>query len=417
MATKINLHADTINRAYVPYLLAPERYQIYFGGSSSGKSVFLATRVAIDALQGRNTLVVRKVGRTIRGSCWNEIIKAISRMNLLAYFDISKSETMITAKNNGAQILFAGLDDVEKVKSITPQNGALTDVWMEEATECGYEDFKQLDKRLRGLSRHSKRMTLSFNPVYQTHWLYKAFFGIWQDGATVARSADTLILKTTYKDNRFLTDDDRAALEREKDPYFYAVYTLGNWGALGDTIFRNWRTEDLSGIEQAYPLRFYGLDFGFASDPCAAVNCAYDRKHGRIYIFSELYEKGLTNSMLAERLHTFCGNAPITCDSAEPKSIAELRGLGVRAVPAKKGADSVVHGIQWLKQSEIIIDVTCVHLREEFTLYQWRKDKDGNSMPVPEDRNNHLIDALRYALEAESQQKIIKIASKEVYGL
>jgi phage terminase large subunit len=324
---------------------------------------------------------------------------------------------VITANNNDKQILFAGLDDVEKIKSTTPQDGPLTDIWIEEATETAYADFKQLDKRLRGRSEHRKRITLSFNPVYQTHWIYREFFGIWDDSKQYAESDTVSILKTTYKDNKFLTADDRSALENESDPYFYQVYTLGNWGVLGDVIFRNWKTEDLSGISNAYPARYYGLDFGFSQDPAAAVDCAFDRKHKRVYVFGELWEKGLTNTLLAERLKAFGGHHPIACDSAEPKSITELRNYGIHAYPVKKGPDSVVHGIQWLQGMEIIIDTSCVHLREELTTYQWKRDKDGNSIRIPEDKNNHLIDALRYALEIESAQRIASTGKRSDFGL
>lgn len=400
---KLRIEPKALNTVYLPHLLENQhRYQIYFGGSSSGKSVFLATRAVLDCLQGRNILVLRNVARTLRGSCWNEIYKAITRMGLTAFFNVSKSDMTITSIQNGAQILFAGLDDVEKIKSITPQSGPLTDIWIEEATETAYEDFKQLDKRLRGASRHTKRLTLSFNPVYKTHWIYREFFQIWDDSRNYAENDSLSILKTTYKDNRFLTDDDRLALENEKDPYFREVYTFGNWGVLGDVIFRNWRTEDLSGISNAYPIRRYGLDFGFSSDPCAAVNIAVDKSRKRVLIFDELYERGLTNSRLAERLRPFAGRGYIVCDSAEPKSIMELAGYDLNVGAALKGPDSVIHGIQWLQNYEIVVDTKCQNMRNELSLYQWRKDKDGNSLAIPEDRNNHLIDALRYAVESES---------------
>lgn len=403
MPMKLRIEPGALNSVYLPHLLGNQhRYQIFFGGSSSGKSVFLATRAALDCMQGRNLLVLRNVARTLRGSCWNEIYKAITRMGLTAYFAISKADMTITCTLNGAQILFAGLDDVEKIKSITPQSGPLTDIWIEEATETAYEDYKQLDKRLRGASKHVKRLTLSFNPVYKTHWIYREFFGIWDDAKTYVESDSVSILKTTYKDNRFLTADDRAALENEKDPYFREVYTLGNWGVLGDIIFRNWRTEDLTPLSAAYPQRLFGLDFGFSSDPCAAVNVAVDKRHRRILVFDEFYERGLTNSMLAERLKTFAGRNFIFCDSAEPKSIRELRNYDLNARAARKGPDSVIHGIQWLQGFEIVLDTRCQNLRNELALYQWRRDKDGNSMAIPEDKNNHLIDALRYAVELES---------------
>ncbi len=413
----LEVDARILNSVYRAYLLKENRYQIYFGGSSSGKSVFLAARAVLDCLTGRNYLIVRKVARTLRGSCWNECIKAIERMKLAPYFSLNKSDMTITAAVGGAQILFAGLDDVEKIKSITPQKGALTDIWMEEATECEYQDMKQLDKRLRGFSAHKKRLTLSFNPVYKTHWIYKEFFYGFEDGETRYEDDRLCILKTTYRDNRFLTPDDRAALENEKDPYYRDVYTLGNWGVLGDVIFRNWRVEDLSEIKKTADKLYFGLDFGFSQDPAAVVKVSYDRARKRVYILDELCERGLTNEQLAREAKRIAGNHYITCDSAEPKSIDELRRYGVRAIAAKKGKDSVEHGIQWLQGHEIIVDNSCTATKQELTLYQWRKDKDGNSLRVPEGRNDHLIDALRYALESESLLKIATTLDKRSIGL
>jgi phage terminase large subunit len=392
------------NDKYYKRLKDDTRLQIYFGGASSGKSYFIAQRIALDTLSGRNTLVLRNVARTLRNTCWNEVIKAITALprTLRDCFNVSKSEMLITATNNGAQILFAGLDDVEKIKSITPANGVLTDIWIEEATETSYDDYKQLEKRLRGESKHKKRITLSFNPIYKEHWLYKEFFKGWADDDTSYQDERLSILKTTYKDNRFLTADDIYELENEQDEYYRDVYTYGNWGVLGDVIFRNWRVDDLSEFKKTADKLYFGLDFGFSSDPCAGAKLHYDRAHKRIYILDELYEKGLTNTALAPVLRDFAGNNYITCDSAEPKSIKELQNMGVRALGAKKGPDSVMHGIQWLQGHEIIIDSKCQNAKNEFQLYQWKKDKDGNSLRVPEDRNNHLIDAIRYAIESES---------------
>jgi len=412
---RITLRGDIINGVYRPHLANQHRYQIYFGGAGSGKSVFLATRCVLDALQGRNTLIVRQVARTLRGSCWNEVVKAISRLGLSSLFRISKTETTITARNNGAQILFAGLDDVEKIKSLTPAYGALTDIWMEEATECAWRDFKQLDKRLRGATRHGKRFTLSFNPVYKSHWIYKEFFSVWREEKNYSENEKISILKTTYRDNRFLTADDRAALEGEKDPYFYQVYTLGNWGAAGDVIFTNWRVEDIG--EDVPGETRMGLDFGFAADPCGFVRLRYDGKRRKIYVLDEMYEKGLTNLELAEKLRPFSSSGPILCDSAEPKSIAELKALGIYALPARKGPDSVLHGVQWLRQQEIILSPRCEKLREELILYQWQQDKEGNTLPRPVDRDNHLIDAMRYALEGDMACRRATTASKADLGL
>ncbi len=381
------------------------RYQIYFGGASSGKSCFLATRAVLDTLQGRNTLIVRQVARTLRTSCWNEVCKAIARMNLTACFRVNRTEMTVTARCNGAQMLFAGLDDVEKIKSVTPQCGALTDIWMEEATECAYADFKQLDKRLRGQTRHEKRITLSFNPVYKTHWIYREFFENWDESRCFYSDNRVSILKTTYRDNAFLTDDDRAALEAERDPYYRQVYTLGNWGVQGDVIFTAWHQEDLSHRALCEERALYGLDFGFAADPTAVVRCAYDRDQRRVYVYDEICEKGLTNRQLAERLAPFVGSGYVICDSAEPKSIAELRGCGIFALPARKGPDSLMHGVQWLRGQEIVVDPRCKNLIRELTLYRWQRDREGNTLRRPQDSDNHLIDAMRYALENEMSER------------
>ena len=405
------------NAVYLPLLQDDTRTQIVFGGGSSGKSYFLGQRTVLDTLQGRNYLILRNVARTLRGSVWNEVTKAITTMGLGDWFLVGKSDMTITALNNGAQIMFAGLDDVEKIKSITPANGVLTDIWIEEATETSYDDYKQLEKRLRGESRHPKRITMSFNPVYKEHWIYGQFFGNWQDGASEYHDDGLSILKTTYRDNRFLTDDDRAALENESDPYYKAVYSEGEWGTLGDVIFKNWRVEDLTEFERTADKLYFGLDFGFSSDPAAAVKLHYDRAHKRIYILDELYERGLTNDALAGVLRPFAGRNYITCDSSEPKSIAELKQHGINALGAVKGPDSVVHGVQWLQGHEIIVNTKCQNMKNELTLYQWRKDKDGQSMRVPEDRENHLIDATRYAMESESLKKKATTASRAGLGL
>jgi len=172
----------------------------------------------------------------------------INEWELENLFQVNKSDMLITCEN-GYQIIFAGLDDVEKLKSLTPSRGEITDVWVEEATEIEKNSLKQLYKRQRGGSeKTSKRITLSFNPILQTHWLYKDYFASlgWADEQTEYNNGALSILKTTYKDNKFLTSDDIKDLENETDPYYYSVYTLGNWGILGNVIFTNFRIEDLS---------------------------------------------------------------------------------------------------------------------------------------------------------------------------
>jgi phage terminase large subunit len=407
----VDVRPDALNGVYVPHFENMARTQIFFGGSSSGKSVFLAQRAVIDVMnnaanKGRNYLICRAVGRTVRRSVFNEIQGVITAFGVGKFFDINKSESIITCKN-GYQILFTGLDDTEKLKSITPAKGVITDIWIEEATETEREAVKQLLKRQRGGDPGTpKRLTLSFNPIMQTHWIYEEYFSTvaWADDQTEYISDDLTILKTTYKDNHFLTEQDKKDLENEKDSYFYNVYTLGNWGILGDVIFTNWRVEDLSGMIDQFTNHRNGLDFGFASDPAAMPVTHYDRMRQTIYIYKELYERELTNDLLAKEIKDLIGSGYVTCDSAEPKSVAELRSHGVNAISARKGKDSVNFGIQWLKQQTVIVDKTCVKTKTELQQYQWKKDKDGNSMKVPVDKNNHIIDGLRYAYEDDMER-------------
>ncbi|MCP4934367.1 MAG: PBSX family phage terminase large subunit [bacterium] len=393
-----------INEVYLSCLDNSKRTQIYYGGSSSGKSVFLAQRCVIDVLLNeRNYLICRAVARTIRKSVFVEIRKVIDGWELNGRFTVNKSEMIITC-DNGYQILFTGLDDVEKLKSITPEKDAITDVWIEEATESGEDDIRQLLRRQRGGNPHTaKRLTLSFNPILKSHWIYQAYFepAGWTDDQAHYESESLFISKTTYKDNRFLAQDEIDILENEPDKYWFNVYTLGNWGVLGDVIFKNWSIDDLSHKQAHWVNRRNGLDFGFSDDPAALVATHYDRKRKTIYIYAERYEYELTNSQLALVIEPVIKDDPVFCDSAEPKSIKELKGEGIRALAAAKGRDSVWHGIQWLKGQTIIVDSSCVKTISEFQQYQWKKDKHGSSMKVPIDKNNHIMDALRYAYERD----------------
>lgn len=400
MKIKVDVSKKCFNPVYLPYLNDTTYTQIFYGGSSSGKSYFLAQRVVWDMLQGgHNYLVVRKVARTVRKSVYNEIMKAVSFFKVRDLFCENKSEMVITGPN-GYQIMFAGLDDVEKVKSITPAKGVITDIWVEEATEADYGDIKQLKKRLRGRAAVEKRLILSFNPVYQTHWIYNEYFkGRWDDAGQTYRSDVLSILKTTYRDNGFLTEGDKRELENEKDPYFRDVYTNGNWGVLGKVIFKNWHVEPVDASR--FDTFQNGLDFGFADDPAALIRSHYDERANTLYIIDARYLRGLTNDLLAAEIVNLCGQEVVVCDSAEPKSIAELRQYGVTAIPTEKGKDSINFGIQWLQKLHIVVNENLPELVNELTVYKWDEDKDGNVLPRPVDRDNHLIDALRYSLFRE----------------
>ena len=227
---KIEISKKVFNDVYLPFLDCDDRYLIFYGGGSSGKSYFIAEREVYKLIQPNkfNLLVVRQTGDTNRKSTFPLIKQVINNWNLSQYFKINESDMRIKCLLTNNEVAFAGLDDVEKIKSITFENGELTDIWVEEATECQEADINQLKVRLRG-GKTKKQMILSFNPVNIQHWLKRHFID-----SGLAR-----VCFSTYKDNKFLTEDDRKALEDLKytDEYTYNVYCLGQWGILGKTVF------------------------------------------------------------------------------------------------------------------------------------------------------------------------------------
>lgn len=228
----IQISRKVFNPAFLPYLEDQHRYMVFYGGAGSGKSYFIAERYIYHILKDKllNLLVVRAVGRTNRDSTFALFKQVIARWGLSEYFKANESDMRITCILNQNSVLFKGLDDTEKLKSITFAKGELTDIWIEEASETLEADFNQLDVRLRGKGTQ-KQIVISFNPVDVNHWLKKRFFDRKDDRVTV--------LHTTYKDNAFLDEDYKKLLEsyKETDPYYYDVYCLGQWGVLGSTIF------------------------------------------------------------------------------------------------------------------------------------------------------------------------------------
>lgn len=382
------------------------RTQIFFGGSSSGKSYFLAQRAVIDVCKGRNYIICRNVAGTIKKSVFNEVLKAIGRFKLLPYFHINRTDMVITCLSNKKQILFVGLDDPEKVKSITPIHGVITDIWVEEATETEYKAVKQLYKRLRGRSKWTKRLILSFNPILQTHWIYKEYFHSWNEDDEFYENEDLIIIHSTYKDNNFLTKDDVKGLENEQDSYFYDVYTLGKWGVLGAVIFKNWKMEDCTEIKKHADNYRIGQDFGYSNDEAATIFIHYDKKRKTIYILDDsIYAIELSNKDLQKLLKAkmeelkLNKNSIVYCDCAEAKSIKDLKTMSINSYPVKKGADSVNFGIKFLQSHKIVVDLKCQHFKNEISQYKWKETRDGTVLTIPVDKNNHLMDALRYALE------------------
>ncbi len=390
-----------INAVYMPYLNRTEPTQIFYGGASSGKSYFLGQKIVIDNMNGVNWLCCRNVAQTMRNSIFNEVLKCIINAGLGSIYAINRTNMVITNKMNNKQILFVGLDDPEKVKSITPIDGVLERIFIEEATEIKRDAYLQLKRRLRGLSEHTKYIIMAFNPILKSHWIYRDFFGGWSDDKNFYSDDKVSILKTTYKDNAFLTEEDKKLLEDESDSYFYNVYTLGNWGVLGHVVFNNWRVADLSDKIDTFDNLKFGMDFGYANDPNAIIKLHLDKKHKVIYICDEWYQAGMSDDELLYVSKDFIGKDIVTCDYSEEKTIDYLSDNGINAYAAVKGPDSINRGIRFLQGYEIVIDVRCQNFKNEIEQYHWREDKYGNPMAKAVDKDNHLLDALRYAVEDE----------------
>ena len=404
---KINLNfkKGIFNDVYFPLLLDySKRYEVYYGGAGSGKSVFIAQKLLIKAInKKRRILIIRKVGTTLKDSVFPLVIDMLKKWKIYEYCKINLSTYTITLPNESV-LLFRGLDDSEKIKSITD----ITDIWCEEATELNLDEFTQLDLRLRALVEDSQ-IWCSFNPVSKENWVFKKWF----DKDAIYDKENTMILKTTYKDNKFLPQDyiDNLLEMAKNNPVYYRIYALGEFATLGKLVYTNWKVEnfDYRKIlkENSNAIAIFNLDFGFTNDPTAFGAEILDEVNKKIWVFDEFQKKGLLNDEIAKKIIDMgYGKEVIVCDSAEPKSIEELKRNGLyRAVSSIKGKDSIINGIQLLQQYEIIVSPKCICIQEELKNYTWKKDKDGNYINTPIDKVNHGLDSMRYGVTYAIQNK------------
>lgn len=398
MSGVIEFHEDVVCAVYRPYLDDHRRYNVFYGGASSGKSYFIAQRNVLRVIGelGHNYLVVRKVDKTNRVSTFALTKQIIYAWNLGHLFRINQSDMSITCTSNGNQMIFKGLDDREKLKSITFERGILTDIWIEEATEPSLEDFKQLQLRLRGKSAVPKQITLSFNPISALHWAKEFFFDV-----PLAPDQCT-ILKTTYLDNEFLEDADREAIEdlKNQDLTYYKIYGLGEWGVIGNIVFHNYVVEDFAYTADDLENVCHGMDFGFVH---ASTLMSVGFRERDIYIFDEQYFKKHTNPEFIARVDgsDFGKRERITADSAEPDRIKEWNKAGYRVRAAKKGPGTLRMGIDWLKSRRMHIHATrCPYTAREIPMYKHREDKDGNPTEDYVELFDDCIAGIRYATES-----------------
>lgn len=410
--------SDFVGGGYNDFWKFKGRYRVCKGSRASKKSkttaLWFISNLSKEKYRAANLLVIRKTFRTLKDSCFTELKWAINRLGLQNTWIAKESPLEIVNIETGQKIYFRGLDDPLKVTSITVDVGVLCWLWIEEAYEIMSEaDFDTIDESIRGEVPDGlfKQITLTFNPWNEHHWMKKRFFDCEPD-------PDILALTTNYLCNEWLDASDKKLFEtmKKNNPRRYAVAGLGNWGIVDGLVYENWKEQNFVLMtkseydkleEKPDDVVFsdklkngFGLDFGYTNDPSAAFIGFVDLDNKKIYVWDEMYQRGLSNRRIYEVLNSMgYSKDRFTGDSSEPKSIDELKGYGLRITGASKGKDSVNNGIQWIQDFEIIIHPRCVNFLTEISNYTWDTDKFGNKLNVPIDDFNHLMDAMRYGFE------------------
>lgn len=386
-------------------------YRVVKGGRGSKKSKSTALDYIYKMLKypWANLLVVRRFSNTNKQSTYTDLKWAANRMKVSHLFKFNESLPEITVKETGQKILFRGLDDPLKITSITVDVGILSWLWVEEAYQVENQDkFETLVESIRGsidVPDFFKQITVTFNPWSERHWLKSAFF----DEDT--RKKDVFADTTTYRDNEWLDKQDTDRYEDlwRTNPRRAAVVANGDWGVAEGLVFENYevRDFDIMATIKRVGETTAGLDFGFTHDPTTFPRLAVDLDNKELWIYAEHYEHAMTTDDIYQMIvNADMQNALITADSAEQRLIAELRAKGIkRIVPSIKGAGSINAGLDFMKQFKIYIHPSCIKTIEEFDTYIYKQDKDGKWLNEPIDANNHIIDAIRYALERYHIQK------------
>ena len=389
---------DVVGKGYKTFWNFKGRYRVVKGSRASKKSTTTAINLIYRIMKypKSNALVVRKTYRTLQDSCYAQLRWACDRLGVKEYFDFKLSPLEIIYKPTGQKILFRGLDDPLKVTSVTVDVGYLCFLWIEEAYEIMSEsDFDMLDESIRGEvpGELFKQITLTLNPWNERHWIKGRFFD--------REDKDTLAITTNYLCNEWLDESDRSVFERMKinNPRRFQVAGLGNWGIAEGLVYENFIEKSFTLNDVRDFVTVAGLDFGYTNDPTAFFIGFLDEKGKVLYVWDEIYKKGLSNRKIYEEINSLgYAKESITGDSAEPKSIDELYDYGLRIKGAKKGRDSIMNGIQWIQDLKIIIHPRCTNFITEISNYTWDKDRFGKTLNVPVDDFNHLMDAMRYAL-------------------
>lgn len=395
--------AAVVGGGYGAFWRCRARYRVLKGGKASKKSTTTALNFIVRLMQNpaANLLVIRAVMDTHRTSTFAQLQWAIERLGVAHLWHCTLSPLEMTYAPTGQKILFRGFDNVYKLASTTVTRGVLCWVWVEEAFEIASEEaFDTFDLSApRGEVPPGlfKQTTLTFNPWSDTHWLKRRFFD--------HTPPDAAVFTTTYACNEWLDDADRAVFARlaRDNPRRYAVAGLGEWGVQDGLIYDDWEVApfDLNALPDPWRRkRVFGLDYGYTNDPTAFVAAAVDPAARRLWIFDEFCERGMLNGDIAARLRAMgYAHERIRADAAEPKSTEELRRAGIgRICAADKGPGSLLFGIARLQEYHMVVHPRCRAVAAELAAYAWRRGDDGcENRPRP--GNDHLLDALRYAME------------------
>lgn len=403
MTNNLRIHLPSkIGKGYGTFWRYKGRYRVCKGGRGSKKSTTTAMWIIYNMMKYplANTLVLRRVFNTHKDSTYTQLKWAANNLGVAHLWHFSKSPLEITYKPTGQKILFRGLDDPMSITSITVEIGYLCWAWFEEAFQIMNEDdFNKVDMSIRGElpPGYFKQITVTFNPWSEKHWLKKRFFD--------SKDEDILALTTTYECNEYLGEDDRKLFEKmkEKNPRRYRIEGKGEWGIAEGLVYENFEELefDLEEIKKRPGIiSIFGMDFGYTHDPTAFICALVDEKEKEIFIFDEHYQKGMSNSDIANMIkYKGYSKEIIIADSAEPKSIDDIKRQGIRRIKAaQKGKDSILNGIQNIQDYKIYVLPKCENTLVELNNYVW-DTKDGRGINKPMDDYNHLMDALRYAIE------------------
>lgn len=413
---------EVVGKGYGTFWNFKGRYRVVKGSRASKKSTTTAMNLIyrIMAYPNSNGLVVRKVYRTLKDSCFAQLKWAIHRLGVDGLWKATASPLELTYLPTGQKILFRGLDDPLKIASVSVDRGSLCFLWIEEAYEITKEaDFDLIDESIRGEVAEGlfKQVTLTFNPWNERHWLKKRFFDS-------PNYKDKLAMTTNYLCNEWLDQSDLRLFERmkEQNPRRYQVAGLGGWGVTEGLVYENVKevhfdidkVRAMKGIQSAF-----GLDFGYTHDPSALFCGLVDLDNQIIYVFDEMYKQGLSNQAIYKEICRLgYSKELIYADGAEPKSIDQLKDLGLSRIKnAVKGKNSVLYGVQFIQDFEILVHPRCVNFLTEINNYTWDKDRFGNMINKPIDDFNHLLDAMRYALEPLIRNPGIKTIDKRLLRL